>query len=225
MLHEFLDAHRAELIARCKAKAARRHTPEVTPPELEHGIPRFMDQLIHALRLEQAAGTRALHCPGNDRPGTDTTEIGVTAMQHGLELSKSGATIDQTVHAYGDLCQAVTEMACETRTPIDVGEFKTLNRCLDDAIAGAVTEFSYQQDTRLADQGARAVDERVRVLLQELQAHVQTATLAFGAVETGSVGLKGATGAIVGLSLVSMRSLIVRALADTNDVVKSFARH
>lgn len=223
MLHEFLQAHRAELIARCKTKAAGRHAPRATPAALEHGIPVFMDQLIRTLRIQQKATERAPHCPGAAGPDADTSEIGVTAMQHGVELSREGVNIDQVVHAYGDLCQAVTELACETRTPIDVSQFRTLNRCLDDAIAGAVTEFSYQRDAMLADESTRVSDERVRVLLQDLQGHVQTATLAFGAVETGNVGLKGATGAIVGLSLVAMRSLIERALGGAPDSTQ--ARH
>ena len=40
----------------------------------------------------------------------------------------------------GDICQAVTELALEQHAPITTEEFHTLNRCLDTAIAEAVTE-------------------------------------------------------------------------------------
>ena len=49
--------------------------------------------------------------------------------------------MDQVVHDYGDLCQAVTELAFERNAGIAVGEFHTLNRLLDNAIAAAVTEY------------------------------------------------------------------------------------
>jgi hypothetical protein len=41
----------------------------------------------------------------------------------------------------GDVCQAITELAVELNAPISTDDFRTLNRCLDDAIAGAVTEY------------------------------------------------------------------------------------
>ena len=230
MLHEFLDSHRTELIGRCRVVAGQ---PAPTGTPAAHGIPLFLDQLIRTLRVEQKSGALrnrvdragAVRRAGGDTVQTDTSEIGVTAMQYGLELSKRGVTIDQVVHDYGDLCQAITGLAGETRTAIDVGEFKTLNRCLDDAIAGAVTEFCYQQDSALADQNMQASDERVRTLLHELQGHVQAATLAIGAVEAGIVGSKGATGAILDLSLAAMRTLIERSLADTARATGSPARH
>jgi hypothetical protein len=48
---------------------------------------------------------------------------------------------DQVVRDYGDVCQAVTKLAIETKVPISVDEFRTFNRSLDNAIAGAVTEY------------------------------------------------------------------------------------
>jgi hypothetical protein len=73
------------------------------------------------------------------------SEIGETAARHGRELLQHGFTVDQVVHDYGDLCQAVTDLAFENLSSIQIDEFRTLNRCLDNAIADAVTEFSYQR--------------------------------------------------------------------------------
>ena len=55
----------------------------------------------------------------------------MTAVRHGNELLLKGFTVDQVVHDYGDLCQAVTELAIELDTPITNKEFHSLNRCLD----------------------------------------------------------------------------------------------
>jgi hypothetical protein len=45
-------------------------------------------------------------------------------------------------HDYGDVCQTITELATDQDARIPSAEFQTLNLCLDDAIAGAVTEFA-----------------------------------------------------------------------------------
>jgi C4-dicarboxylate-specific signal transduction histidine kinase len=57
---------------------------------------------------------------------------------------------------YGELCQAITDLAVERDAPFSVEEFCTLNRCLSNAIAiaiaiaDAVTEFSFQRDVSIA---------------------------------------------------------------------------
>ena len=53
--------------------------------------------------------------------------------------------MSQVVHDYGDVFQAITELAVETRAPISTEDFRALNRCLDDAIAGAVTEYGRER--------------------------------------------------------------------------------
>jgi hypothetical protein len=217
MLYDFLNTHRATLIARCRAKVARRPAPKPTPAELEHGIPMFLDQLITALRQQPrpTAGNRTLPLMLVRRDAAqNAAAIGTTASAHGQELMKQGFTIDQVVHDYGDLCQAVTELATETRAAITVDEFRTLNHCLDDAIASAVKAFSARHDTALANSNLRLSDERARALLHEMNTHVNTAALAIAAMKTGQLGLKGATGAVLELSLVSMRRLIERSLPE-----------
>ena len=46
--------------------------------------------------------------------------------------------------------QSITDLAHEKDAKIQVDEFRTLNRCLDNAIANAVTEFAYQRDFAVA---------------------------------------------------------------------------
>ena len=65
------------------------------------------------------------------------THIQVVAAQHGRRVLAQGFSLEQVVRDYGDVCQAVTNLAVETGAPIEVEEFRTFNRCLDNAIAGA----------------------------------------------------------------------------------------
>jgi len=216
MLHEFLTTNRADLIDRCRLKVTQRPAPKATDAELEHGIPLFLDQLIETLQMEQASGpSRSREISGVSGGETPSaSEIGVTAALHGRELLQQGFTVDQVVHDYGDLCQAVTDLAFEDGVPIQVDEFRTLNRCLDNAIADAVTEFAYQRDSLIADKGAQALNERLGYLAHELRNHIHTATLAVIAIKAGNVGLAGATGAVLDRSLIGLRNLIDRSLAD-----------
>ena len=57
--------------------------------------------------------------------------MGESAALHGRELLHKGYTIEQVVHDYRDLCQAVTDLAFEVGKSIETDEFRTLNRCLD----------------------------------------------------------------------------------------------
>jgi signal transduction histidine kinase len=216
VLHEFLTTHRDDLIARCRSKVLKRRAPKVTDAELEHGIPMFLDQLIKTLTMEQSSHpeqSRRVSGP-SDGGRSASSEIGATAAQHGLELLHYGFTVDQVVHDYGDLCQAVTELAFEHAVPVQAIEFQTLNRCLDNAIADAVTEFSYARELSVAEKSAHAFNERLGFLGHELRNFVHTAQLAFDAVQRGKVGAVGATGDLVNRSLRGIRALLDRTLAD-----------
>ena len=85
-------------------------------------------------------------------------EIADSALQHGHDLLTQGFTVSQVVHDYGDVCQSITELAGEMNVPISTDDFRTLNRCLDDAIAGAVTGYGREraQSTPRARWRARA---------------------------------------------------------------------
>src|SRR5690606_31290206 len=107
-----------------------------------------------------AEGTRISGASGGDGSAAHS-EIGISAAAHGRELLEMGFTIDQVVHDYGDLCQAITDLAVERDAPFSVDEFRTLNRCLDNAIADAVTEFSYQRDIFRSKEQAAEVNQRI----------------------------------------------------------------
>lgn len=214
MLHDFLSANRADLTDRCRLKVAQRRAPRATDGELQHGIPLFLEQLIKTLRVEQTSSLLRSHSVSGPSGGGKASEIGETAALHGRELLSHGFTVDQVVHDYGDLCQAITDLAFEQDAAVSVDEFRTLNRCLDNAIAGAVAEFGYQRDLVVAETGVQALNERLGFLAHELRNLIHTATLAVTAIKAGNVGLAGATGAMLDRSLVGLRNLIDRSLAD-----------
>jgi hypothetical protein len=154
MMHDFLSHNRETLIERCRAKVAQRPTRAATAQQLQNGVPMFLEQLIRTLRVEQTSepmDSRKISGPSGG--GASLSEIGESAAEHGRQLLELGFSVDQVVHDYGDLCQAITDLAFERDAPFQIDEFRTLNRCLDNAIADAVTEFSYQRDFAVASQG------------------------------------------------------------------------
>ena len=217
MLYEFLKSNRADLIARCRAKAAKRALPDAMPALTEYGIPLFLEQLIETFRLERTPEAMARHkAAGRRRPSLALvpSDIASAAAKHGDELRRQGLTINQVVHGYGDLCQSLTELAIELDAPITVDEFHTFNRCLDDAIADAVTGYSRDMDNPISSAVVPATKERPGPAAQEMRNLIETALLSFAAIKGGHVGMKGTTAAVHERSLIGLRDLFDRALAD-----------
>ena len=218
-MHTFLTNNRAELIARCKAKVAQRPKRAATAEQLANGIPMFLEQLTRTLRAEEegdvAEGERISGPAGGDV--TSLSQIGVSATAHGKELLKLGYSVNQVVHDYGDLCQAIIDLAVERDAPFSVDQFRTLNRCLDNGIADAVTEFSAQRDAGISLRNSADENERLGVLVHEFRNYVHTATLGFTALESGAVPISGSTGALVKRSLVALGGLLERSLGEVRD--------
>jgi signal transduction histidine kinase len=120
-----------------------------------------------------------------------------------------GFTVAQVVHDYGDVFQAVTELADEMKAPITVAEFHTFNRCLDDAIAQAVTEYEQRREQSINDAGT----ERLGNLAHELRNTLGAAMLSFQTLKTGSGGIGGSTAALLERSLRRLATLIDSSVA------------
>lgn len=218
-MRSFLLNNRDELIRRCKHKVALRPSRDATVEQLSHGVPMFLDQLTRTLEAEDGGdavgGLRISGASGGD--GSALSEMGVSATLHGGELLGLGYTVDQVVHDYGDLCQAITDLAVERDAPFSVDQFRTLNRCLDNAIAGAVTEFAAQRDVKVARQHAEDENQRLGFLAHELRNQLQVAKLAFAALESGRLSIGGSTGGVLKRSLGSLEGLINHSLAAVRD--------
>ena len=198
MLEAFVLANREAIIARAGGRVATRSFPKPAEVELRNGIPVFLDQLGAALRLAQSSDV------------VDHQAIRETAARHGIDLLRMGLTVAQVVRDYGDVCQAITELAIEQLAPISAEDFRTLNLCLDDAIAEAVTEYGRQREGAIEARGT----ERLGNLAHELRNMLNTAAMSYEMIRVGKVAPGGSTGAILGRSLMGLRDLIDRSLAD-----------
>ena len=181
MFHDFLTSNRDTVIERCRKRAAIR-SPQA-PAGVELGVPLFLKQLVDILRVEQQTPDR-----NGDEVTPTTMQMGRAASLNGAQLLRSGYNVDQVVHFYGDVCQVVTGLAVEQRALIEIDEFRTFNRCLNVAIAHAVTAFSGGSDER-----RRLIDVAVNT---------------FAAIQTGNLGLKGATAEIHTTALLDLRKLL-----------------
>jgi hypothetical protein len=209
MLHEFLTSNRQLLIKRCRAKVATRFEPTETQATIDHGVPLFLQQLVETLRVEQTTDVRASASETTPAP----TDIGRAAALHGAELLRQGFTVDQVVHDYGDVCQSVTELAGEQEVVISTDEFRTLNRCLDNAIADAVASFGSVRQTSI-DRQAETLQQRLIVFSAEHRRLIDIAIQSLTAIRTGNIGIGGATGTLLAHALEELRSLTDRTLPE-----------
>jgi hypothetical protein len=197
MLQDFLTLYPDAIINKTRESVAARTSPPASTRELEQGIPLFLTQLSDTIGTEMA---------GRQAPDV----IGQSATRHGGELFALGFTLSQVVHDYGDVCQAVTQLAVELKAPIAAEEFHILNRSLDTAIANAVTEHGR---ITAANRGGEE-QERLARLASELKAVLNTAVAAFEILKSGTVAVNGSTGAILGKSLVGAIDLLDATLAE-----------
>ncbi len=135
-------------------------------------------------------------------------------VQHGHQLRREGFTVSDVVRHYGDVCQAITELAVELNTAIRTDDFRMLNLCLDDAIVGAVTEFSRQQNQSTLDEEKARGNERAGFAAHEMRNLLNTAIIAFEVLKTGSVAVGGSTGGVLQRSLMGARTLTNRSLGE-----------
>jgi signal transduction histidine kinase len=198
MLYEFVTTYREEILANTRAKVTARSWPAASAKDLEHGVPIFLTQLSETLRSE-----------ATDTPSVSA--IGTSATLHGRDLLALGLNVSQVVHVYGDICQAVTELALEQNAPITTDEFHSLNRCLDTAIAEAVTEHA----RITAEARSNNELERLGQVAHEVRDILNTALLAFHTLKSGTVAINGSTGAVLGRSLMNLRDFVDSTLADT----------
>jgi hypothetical protein len=207
-LDQFLKDNRGELIRRTRGKVAARSSPPADPTELEHGVPLFLSQLSTALEDQGLGGTNdSVRVSHSANPA-----INEGAARHGRELLKFGFSIEQVVHDYGDVCQAVTELAEERDVNLSIAEFHTLNRCLDNAIAGAVASWSDERDRARAAASGDS-DKSPAAFTGGLGKLIDKARMSLDVILQGRVAVGGATGMLFQRTLAEMRALIDEAAA------------
>ena len=199
MLREFLTENRDELIARARARVAKRSAPEPTDEELTRGVPLFLSRLVDALATPEDE-------PQDDVEGGRIDVVG----GRDIDFLRMGFTVAQVIHDYGDICLAVKDLAAECAAPLTTEDLRRLNRCLDDAVARAVTDFARQRERLVTREGT----ERLGFLAHELRNLLTTAMLSFDSIRKGVVAVNGAVGSMHTRSLLDLRDLVDRSLAE-----------
>jgi hypothetical protein len=210
VLHEFLTSNRQILISRCRENVTRRFASVEAASSIDHGVPLFLQQLVETLRDEQNSPLRA---ESETESTPAATKIGRAAALHGAELLRRGFSVDQVVHDYGDVCQCVTALAVEQDVPISTDEFRTLNRCLDNAIADAVASYGSAHQTMISGQ-AETLQQRLVAFAHEHRRLVDIALKSIEAIKTGNIGIGGPTGQLLIYALTEMSTLTDRTLPE-----------
>jgi hypothetical protein len=204
MLHEFLLAERDGILALCAEKLVRLADLRSSSHEMERGLPVFYDELIEVLGADAEEYKRI----ANDAIGGVHRD---SAERRGKESLKLGYSVSQVVHGYGALCQAITQYIEENSShTTSAREFNRLNFCLDIAIAEAVTEFNRGQ----REKAERDEVQRLGFLAHELRNALTSASLAYGLIKMGKVGVGGNTARILEDAHARMRDIIDRSLVE-----------
>lgn len=209
MLYEFIVTNRSALLERCKQYRSARALSGFDE-RTDEGIALFLEQLAESLRLEvgnhqQRAG---LEISGSDVGIPSHFDIGSAASVQGRAMQELGFSVTEVVHSYGDICHAIVELALQQALSFGVDEYRLLNRCLDNAIASAVAEFNYHQDSGKELQRDQQENQRLAALGNELRNQLGTATLAVATLKTRDLPLGGTTGTILERSLSSLGRLV-----------------
>jgi signal transduction histidine kinase len=195
-LENFLKRNRDKIIELCWEKTKTLAGDRKTSDLLQKGLPLFYDQLIVVLEQKLHSGSKE-------------AMLG-SAASHGKELLRLGYSLSHVVHAYGAMCQAITECATQSDAKITPGEFNILNGCLDVAIASAVSEYEFQSN--------EVIEARERqhlgFLAHELRNTLSSATIAQNMIRKGLVGTAGSTANVLEANLARMRNLIDRSLSE-----------
>lgn len=225
MLHEFLLNNREEILAMTEKKSLVLAGARASSEQLRRGLPIFYTQLLNILSSpEEPTGEFAKDEAGmtegagnSDEPALAyaqgkprEADVAKVAGLHGKELLRLGYTLSHVVHAYGAMCQSITELAMKKMFAITSAEFRELNGCLDVAIAGAVTEFQANRTT----QDMHREVKHLGFLAHELRNTLTSVNIAFSLIKSGTVGVGGNTGQIMTKGLKRLEELIDRSLTE-----------
>ncbi|HJV00342.1 MAG TPA: hypothetical protein VJ752_07340 [Burkholderiaceae bacterium] len=208
MLSEFIGEHRDWLLERARTLRAGR-SQLTDNDKMEQGFRLFLDQLIESLQIEQASGAYTSGDVSGPPSGIPShSKIGIGALAQGSAMFKLGISIDDLVHSYGDLCHAIVDLVQQESLQLEVYEYRMLNHCLDNAIATAVTEFSFQHDEAIARDSLQSHHARLSALGADLRKQLGIATTAIAALKARELTLGGVTGSILERSMLSLTKLL-----------------
>jgi signal transduction histidine kinase len=205
-LTEMLAAHRERVMSTWVTLVQGTITPESMPTiELVDHLPKFLDEVIAALRAE--AGDPV--APGAPGAG-DPSETGETARGHGEQRLRLGFSLDAVVREYGALRDAIVATALELGAQPTFSELQCVFSSTISGIARAVSEYARQRD---AEQ-QRLHNEHIAFIAHELRNPLASATAAHEVLKLGGhLPAELRASAALGRGLTSMRELIDHALS------------
>lgn len=213
MLAEFLPSKKHEILALTEQKTLELAGEHPSSTKLKEGLPIFFGQVVEVIRQsknpssppEKDIQAIAKAADREDEPAMaeaagrpEEAELAESAVRHGTEYQRLGYALPHVVHAYGAMCQAITEVAAKNHFQISATEFHSLNRCLDVAIAGAVTGYQSLQNAQ-----EQKLNDEIRTVLSG-------AEVAFQSIKSGAVGVGGSTGRALEQSLAQIREILER---------------
>jgi hypothetical protein len=224
MLNEFLVQNESAILALTERKTLELAGDHPSSDQLKLGLPIFYRQIIEVIGRPKSkpvpakdVGAIARAADRGDEQAMAVAagqpleaEVARSAGAHGLEMLRLGYTLSHVVHAYGAMCQAITEVAVEKDAFIDASEFHALNRCLDVAIAGAVTDY----ESRKESEDSSLEGKCGRDLAKDMRSVIVRAKIAFQAIQTGTVGCGGSTAQSLETSLRRLEELIDQLLVE-----------
>jgi len=224
-LHEFLKTNENAVLARIEMKSLALAGDRSASAAPKNGLSIFFKQLLHILehapndveQLEVDTDGMVKAANNGDEPAMAAAagrpfdvEVAKSAGALGREFHQLGFTLSHVVHAYGAACQAITEFAIEKHAPITTEEFRALNRCLDTAIAGAVTMFHAER----ADDETSRETQHLGSLAHELRNALYIVNTSLRLIRSGTVGFSGSVGQVLDRALKRQQELIDRSLAE-----------
>jgi signal transduction histidine kinase len=197
MLHNFIAEHREQITDRATS-LSRARDPLLHSESPTEEVSAFLTQVTTTLRQ------------GTAPSAYNAAAMTMAAGRNGANMLRAGHPIVDVVQAYGDVCQAVTALAAESRVPISAADFCVFNRCLDDAIGHAVSEYNrITEETR-----AVAETQRLGFAAHELRDQLQTAQLSLHTLKSSGGSIDGLSGQLLERSLLNLSKLIERTLSD-----------
>ena len=224
-LQSFLRDNEVEILKITEQKITNLAGGKPSTPNLESALPVFFERLLKVLALGQVASTQksvdkkrmVQAALDNDEPAMANAtgrpyeaDLALAAGEHGVEMLRLGYSLSHVIHAYGSICQAITELSTKKGSPITTSEFNDLNRCLDVAMAGAVTQYQAHKDIEIKDREV----EHLGFLAHELRNALNSVNVSFMLIKRGTVGMNGSTGDVLERGLKRMEGLIDRSLTE-----------
>lgn len=194
LLHEFMSAHRDEILSACAVEVRGAMSSEQAEPFVEN----FYDEVLRAVRRD--SGMRDSRSP---LPGSSDT-----AARFGAERQRAGMAVTEVPMIFAAISQALGKTGELYGLTISAEEYKILNRCLDAGVATSIENFWKRDKAR----ETQLITERFGFMAHDLRNALGNANLAFKLMRAGAVDVNGRTADVLARNLMRMEALVAQCL-------------